>query len=250
MTAGQAEKWIAKRANMPHVWDRQSKNRARLVTIRDHASTAVEAFARMFTDAGILDDGTIRGRLLAILAATKHRIVPGLHTGVAIGLTGFRKEFEDPWPSSTDQVGHFLTAVRLAYDSSFLNNPIFPLLLGGWGDDDIPLRLMIGHEKAPDPPDVNKPSIKTLVSVIRHFRAQYQAVSSQDIANFRSGNLEAIQVGNGIGNSMADLCLSYKGWLFGQYIAAGQFKTKEEIAQWVRTELGEKMNNPNIALGE
>jgi hypothetical protein len=220
-------------------WGSRAKNQARIVAIRDGSPTAVEAFARMFTDPHIIDDGTVAGRLRAILDATEHRFVPGLHMGIAIGLTGFRQEFEDPWRSSTDQVGHFLTAVRLAYDTRFLSNPVLQLLLGAWGDEDIPLRLIIGHEKSPDPPDVTKPSLKTLFTVVSCFRAQYQSVTPEEITNFRSGNLDAIQVGVGIGNSMADLRLSYKGWMFGHGVSEGQFSTKEEIAHWIRTELGE-----------
>jgi hypothetical protein len=219
-------------------WITKIENRARLMAIRDEAPTAVEACARMFTDERISDDGTIPGRLRSILAATEHRFVPGLHTGLAIGLTGFRKEFEDPWPSSADQVGHFLTAVGLVYDPAFLSNPIFSMLLGGFGDDDIPLRLIVGHEKEPDPPGVDKVHLKTLFTVIKHFRAQYHSATRQDVANFRAGNLDSIQVGDGLGNSVADLHLSYKGWLFGQWIVEGRFRTRVEIAHWIRTEIG------------
>jgi hypothetical protein len=220
------------------LWGTRAKNQTRIVAIRDGSPTAVEAFARMFADAHIIDDGTVVGRLRAILDATEHRFVPGLHMGIAIGLTGFRQEFEDPWRSSTDQVGHFLTAVRLAYDTRFLSDPILQLLLGALGDEDIPLRLIIGHEKSPDPPDANKLSLKTLFTVVRCCRAQYQSVTPKDITNFRSGNLDAIQVGAGPGNSIADLRLSYKGWIFGLSVSEGQFSTREEIAHWIRTELG------------
>jgi hypothetical protein len=223
---------------MLFLWGTKAKNQTRIVAIRDGSPTAVEAFARMFTDAHIIDDGTAVGRLRAILDATEHRFVPGLHMGIAIGLTGFRQEFEDPWRSSTDQVGHFLTAVRLAYDTRFLSNPILQLLLGALGDEDIPLRLIIGHEKSPDPPNANKLSLKTPFTVFWCFRAQYQSVTPEEITNFRSGNLDAIQVGAGLGNSMADLRLSYKGWMFGQRVSEGQFSTREEIARWIRTELG------------
>ena len=216
-----------------------AKNRRRILAIRDEAPTAVEALARMFTDAHISDNGQIGGRLRAILAATQHRLVPGLHTGIAIGLSGFRTEFEDPWQTSTDQVGHFLTAVRLTADPGFLSNPLFPILLGGLGDDEFPLRIMIGHEMAPDPPDVDQTSLKTLVRVLRCFRAQYQAVTREDVANFRAGKLEEIQAGTGLGNSLADLRLSYQGWIFGQRIAEGEFQSKEEIAGWIRSELGD-----------
>jgi hypothetical protein len=224
---------------MPFSRLQTAKNRRRILTIQDEAPTAVEAFARMFTDAHISDNGQIRGRLRAILAATRHRLVPGLHTGLAIGLTGFRPEFQDPWATSTDQVGHFLTAVRLTVDPGFLSNPLFPILLGGLGDDEFPLRIMIGHEMAPDPADVDQISLKTPFRVLRRFRAQYQSVTAEDVANFRAGKLEEIRIGTGVGNSSADLRLSYQGWLFGQRIARGGFQSKEEIADWIRTELGD-----------
>lgn len=216
----------------------RTHNRLRMARIRDQAPNAVEALARMVEDSQIIDDGTPRGRVDVILMASEHAIIPGLHTGLNIGLTGFRKEYEDPWPTSTDQVGHFLTAVRLCIDPGFLFISPIPLLLGGWGDRDIPLRLIIGHEKAPDPPDVDKRNIQTLLSVLRHFRAQYHSVQEEDIENFKTGNLQAISLGNGLGNSMADLALSYQGWVFGLKLKEGAFPTRQSVADWVRSVLG------------
>src|SRR6476660_7930513 len=123
----------------------------------------------MFTYSHIRDDGTVAGRLRAVLTATEHRFVPGLQTGADIGLTGFRKEFEDPWPTSTDQVGHFLTAVRLGFDPRFVSNPVFRLLLGSGGEADAPMRLIVGHEKVADPPDINRTSPRTLLIALRRF---------------------------------------------------------------------------------
>jgi hypothetical protein len=223
---------------MLFLWGQAAANRARIMMIRDEAPTAVEALARMFTDAGITDDGTVGGRLHALLNATEHRFVPGLHTGADIGMTGFRKEYEDPWPTSTDQVGHFLTAVRLGFDPRFVSNPIFRLLLGGGGDADAPLRLIIGHEKVADPPDINRTSPRTLLTALRRFREQYQSATEDDIAQFRDGHLDLIRVGDGLGNSMEDLRLSHKGWLFGRSITEGRFKSREEVAGWIRTEIG------------
>jgi hypothetical protein len=220
------------------LWGKQKENRARLIAVRDAAPTAVEALARMFTAPSLHDDGTVLGRLRTILVVTEHRFIPGLHTGMTIGLTGFRPEFEDPWKTSADQVGHFLTAVRLAFDSRFLANPVFPLILGGWGDKDRPLRLIVGHEKAPDPANVDKLNLKTVMNVLTCFRKQYQAVVDADIGHFLAGNLETIQVGTGLGNSMADLRLSYEGWLFGCWMVEGRFQTLEEVAQWIRETLG------------
>jgi hypothetical protein len=225
-------------AHMLFFWGICARNRARIVCIRDQSPTAVETLARMFTDASIFDDGAVPDRLRAILAATEHRFVPGLHTGIWIGFSGFRKEFEDPWRSSADQAGHFLTAVRLAFDASFLANPIFRLLLGSSGAKDDALRLIIGHEKAPDPPDIDRLTLGRLLTALQHFRRQYQSVSSEDVANFQHGNLDAIRIGTGVGNSIADLRLSYKGWLFGQWANEGRFGSREEVARWVREELG------------
>jgi hypothetical protein len=219
-------------------WGKTARNRRRILAIRDEAPSALETLARMFTDPYITDDGSIPGRLRAILNATQHRFVPGLHTGADLGLSGFRAVFEDPWETSRDQAGHFLTAARLAFDPGFLSNPIFPLLLGAIGDDQLSLRLIIGHEKEPDPPQVTKINLRTAVMVLRCYRAQYRSTAEEDIAHFRMGDLEAIQVGMGLGNSMADLRLSYEGWIFGGWIANGHFQTKEEIASWIRAELG------------
>lgn len=223
---------------MLYVWGQTARNRVRILALRDEAPTAVEAFARMFTDPNFADDGSVRGRLHTLLTATEHRFVPGLHTGLTLGMTGFRAEFEDPWPTSTDQVGHFLTAVRLTVDPQFLSNPVFPLLLGSLGQPDLPLRLMIGHEKVADPEDVSRANLKALVTAIRCFRAQYQSVTAQDVASFKTGHLELIQVGSGLGNSPADLRLSYKGWLFGHAIVEGAFHNRDSVAHWIRTELG------------
>ena len=220
------------------LWGQAAANRTRIIVIRDEAPTAVEALARMFTDASITDSGTVAGRLHALLAATEHRFVPGLQTGAKIGMTGFRKAFEDPWPTSTDQVGHFLTAVRLAFDPRFLANPIFRLLLGSWGDADAPLRLIVGHEKVADPPDANSLSLGGLFTALGRFHDQYQSATDDDVAAFQSGHLESIRVGAGLGNSMEDLRLSHKGWLFGHSITQGQFSSREQVADWIRTEIG------------
>ena len=205
-------------------------NRNYITAIRDKSSSDVEALARMFTDAKIKDDGTIPGRVHVILDATEHRVIPGLQTGIKFKQSGFRKEFHDPWKSSINQVGHFLTAVRLAFDPGVVtHNPILLTILGAWGDKEIPLRLIIGHEKEPDP---------GIFEMSVGFKAQYRSTTETDIKNFKAGNLGAIKVGKGKGNSMADLLLSHKGWVMGRWIAKGLFKTKEEIADWIRSTIG------------
>jgi hypothetical protein len=230
-------------------WGKRKRNRARIWLIRDGAPTAVEALALMLTDGQLEDDGTVSGRVRAILMATEHPFVLGLHTGAKIGLTGFRQEYEDPWKQSADQVGHFLTAVRLAFDPRFLVLPVFPLVLGGWGHQDRALRLMVGHEKAADPAAIDQISLRVIVDVLRCFRRQYQAATAEDVANFCAGKMDGIVLGNGLGNSMADLLLSYQGWLFGQWVREGRFKTREETAGWIRQELG-PVASPSPSEGE
>jgi hypothetical protein len=213
-------------------------NRARLNVIRDQAPTALEALARMFVDGAILDDGTMPGRLRAILKATERWRAPGLHTALPFGMDGFRTEFEDPWEESKNQVGHFLTAVRMAFDDRFLSIPIYPLLLGGFRHQDRALRLMIGHEKHPDPEEPTSLHPRNILNAIRGFRAQYRSTTDKDIEHFLAGRLEAIPVGDGLGNSMADLRLSYQGWRFGNLVASGQMKSNDSAAEWIRRELG------------
>jgi hypothetical protein len=224
---------------MPILRRRKSKNRSRLLAIGVESPTALEALARLFIDKQILDDGTARGRLRAILAATERPQAPGMHTAIPFGMSGFRVEFEDPWESSKNQVGHFLTAVRLSFDARFLSIPIYPLLLGGFGHDDMALRLIIGHEKAPDPADPTSFRPRKVINTIKCFRAQYQAAIQADVDNFLAGRLEAIEVGTGLGNSMADLRLSYEGWLFGQLAAGDEFDSKEDMAEWIVRHLGQ-----------
>lgn len=205
------------------------KNRARIIAMRKAASTDLEALAQMFTDKDITDDGTIPGRANAILDATEHRFIPGLQTGIEFGQTGFAKEFFDPWPSSENQVGHFLTAVRLGFDPDFASSLMFLAILDAWGDADIPLRLIIGHEKVADP---------DIFDALEVFKKQYKSTTDEDIKNFKAGDLDKIKVGTGKGNSMADLKLSHKGWIMGRWIAEGHFKTKNEIADWIRKNIG------------
>lgn len=219
-------------------WAPKARNRARLLAIREESPTALEALARMFTDEEILDDGTVSGRLRAILGASERWRAPGIHTAISFGMSGFKTEYLDPWEESKNQVGHFLTAVRLAFDDRFLSIPVYPLLLGGFGRKDMALRLIVGHEKAPDPVEPTSLRAKNIVDAIRGFRAQYRSATSEDVSNFLAGRLEAIEVGDGLGNSMADLQLSYKGWVFGKMVASGQIDSKAVAADWIRRELG------------
>ncbi|HZS88692.1 MAG TPA: hypothetical protein VFE42_14555 [Chloroflexota bacterium] len=144
-------------------------NRERIRRLASDAPTDLEALARLFDDDGIADDGTVSGRLRAVLDATERRSIPGLHTGLPFSDTGFAGSrqpggpgFRDPWPTSRNQVGHFLTAVAMRYAPEFVSRriPVFGSvrrLVGApsdMSDAEVALRLAIGHEKLADPPDV------------------------------------------------------------------------------------------------
>jgi hypothetical protein len=141
-------------------------NRRRIEEMKAKSPSDLESLAQLFEDDLIVDDGSVQSRLQVILQSTAHPIVPGLQTGIDFGDTGFRGEptpegsgFRDPHPSSANQVGHFLTAVGLQTDPSVVSRPIpfFGTVRSMVGapaamkDDEVALRLTIGHEKSPDP---------------------------------------------------------------------------------------------------
>jgi hypothetical protein len=144
---------------------RNTWNRERIETF---AGSDLARLAAMFEDPVIVDDGTVQGRLESILSVTQHLVIPGLQTGIEFSDTGFRGTrdpsgpgFRDPHPTSQNQPGHFLTAVGMRFQPELVSRPI-PLwgstvrdLVGApetMSDEDVALRLTIGHEKAPDPP--------------------------------------------------------------------------------------------------
>ena len=228
-------------------WAKVERNRRRLIDIRDNASSDAEALAQAFESDEFEDDGTVEGRLRTILFLTKHPVISGLQTGIEFGDTGFREEYRDSnlWPSSSNQVGHFLTAVRLGFDPSFLDSPLNRYILSA-GDEDVDtmaLRLIVGHEKVADPGIFG--AFMSLIPFPGQwgFEEQYHSATDEDIENFRSGLLSNIAVGSGQGNSMQDLRLSYKGWKLGGMIVRGEMTSREDVAAWIRRELMEEVGD-------
>lgn len=161
---------------------RSAWNRTRIGAIKQEAGSDLEALARIFEDDMVIDDGSVASRLQAVLGATEHLVIPGLQTGIEFSDEGFAGDqspggsgFRDPHPSSRNQPGHFLTAVGLETTPATVSRAIT-----GWGllcaaiqappevtaantiramvqappamsDSDVALRLVIGHEKVPDP---------------------------------------------------------------------------------------------------
>jgi hypothetical protein len=146
--------------------DRQIWNTHKITTIKETAPSDLEGLALLFESDEIIDNGDIDSRMAAILKATEHLVIPGLQTGVSFSDTGFAGDrnpggagFRDPHPSSQNQVGHFLTAVGLQFSPGVISRsiPFFGSIRrmvnapASMSDQDVALRLTIGHEKAPDP---------------------------------------------------------------------------------------------------
>jgi hypothetical protein len=251
-----------------------------------------EALALLFSDPGIIDDGTVPGRLREILAITEHLAIPGLQTRIRFHDRGFRGEptpggpgFRDPWPKSDNQVGHFLSAVGMNFQPDVVRRavggvgPTVRTLLGApdtMSDREVVQRLVIGHEKAPDPA-VDAPgtavgvlgrlgsgsplraivetAVGEAISVVSGFRRQFEAVTESDMSAWVAalsamGNnsvinlvaaephLAKIPINYSFsGNSIQDLRLSLCGWYLGQAIAANRFPSREDVAKWVRINL-------------
>ncbi len=228
-----------------------------IVRIRDQAPNDAEALARMFESPDINDYGsrgcrpyTAADRLRTILAATETGI-PGFQFGIGFGDSGFRKEFQDPWPDSANQVSHFLTAVGLSFDPGTVSQTFFGIQVRDWigappalSDADVAIRLCIGHEKASD--------AASLVTALIRVRAQYAAATAADVQNFRQAEailgsgtplqltaalvaLRSIQVNPSVyGNSYQDLLLTLCGWRLGKMIKNGIMQTGAGVAAWIR----------------
>ena len=222
-----------------------------------------EALARLFEADGLDDDGTLTGRLRAVLAATQQHWLPGRDTPFDFpglreireaGDTGFRPEFRDPWANSRDQIGHFLTALGLFLYPEVVQTRRFGVRVRDWvrapkdmPDDEVALRFAIGHEKVPDP-ILGDP--RGLVQ----FPQQFTSATAEDVTTYRRAiaalgtgwrvDLEAgllalsdIAVGRGRGNSIQDLALSLVACRLGQMIRDGSVRTGAEVAAWIRANL-------------
>ncbi len=197
-------------------------------------------------------------RLEFILDLTRKRTTPA-QFGVTFNDSGFAKQFQDPWPdSSGNQVGHFLTAVSMGYDAAYAVRD-WRTKLGLLGadpgikslsDDEVALRLIIGHEKYAD-------AAAGPAEVIA-IRRQYSSTTALDLARFelaisydRRGNqarrdclLELIVGFQGetppvgrLGNSLQDLRLSLKGWRFGLMIRERSIVTLAQASNWLERNL-------------
>ncbi len=243
-----------------------------------HAQTLIRAF----TDTQIWDrDSTVIGRTRTILELTGENystwgdpLVPidqmkphfdsytigSIGTGRgsnSVGDTGFRSELRDSplHRSSSNQIGHFLTAVDMGFQIQLRQNAIDrerqwnaehpwraafiaaarsrsdqvvstlpPEMIWG-GEINILLRGMIGHEMVPD---------GTSGSTGSNVLSAINAPTIADVQNFLAGRLDQIRINTAqSGNSYQDLLLTRIGYQFGLLVAQGRFANNAESARWL-----------------
>ncbi len=165
----------------PKAWNKKRANE-----IARTAESSLDGLARLFSDDDWRDDGTVAGRLRAVLDATERGTIPGLHTAAPFNDDGFAGDrrlngsvgFRDPWPTSRNQPGHFLTAVSLYIRPEIVSRfiPLFGSIRRIVGapeemsDADVAIRLAIGHEKAPDAPN----GVEAATAVLRRAAVEGQ----------------------------------------------------------------------------
>jgi len=269
--AGIAEHEMLPACSAPPDW--ASRNQSTIELLRkESGGNDAEALARMFEDPRIFDDHTLAGRLDVVLTATEHPLVTGARTGIEFSDVGFKEEYRDPHPESRNQVGHFLTAVGLGFDpgqvergfsvmpklglldetTGFTTVPMRTLLAAPFSmsSEEVALRLIVGHEKAPDPKNAADPYTKW-----QAFKKQFHLASESELTTFLQagaslGDSAQIDMKNAEkhlkrieihpeyeGNSINDLKLSLAGWELGRLIRAGKLRTPADAAKWLRTNI-------------
>jgi hypothetical protein len=213
----------------------------------------VERLVGMFGGSKTIPATTALERVLAYTQSPGLKGRFGVQFGAEFGDTGFREEFRDShlyaeqWGMSyldSNQVGHFLTAVRLGY------NPV--------ENEDLSIGLIIGHEKvsdagwsgggwsgqAGDAAALTEQIGAGMIGILSSEGVVFEVACTSD----KHESYEQRDTGLGLilgsgdlakrrGNSMEDLRLSVKGWIMGQMIASGELKTNRDVADWLTTNL-------------
>lgn len=219
-----------------------------------------ELLAALFEDTQIDDDAydavPLIKRLRTILKASNKGEAGGLvhFSGILYQWhdDGFRTAFLDPWPSSDNQCGHFLTAVHLGYDPmkgfAFANSQsslgtFFEMTSGLPASEGICCRMIVGHEQVGDDAylaavrQVKSPSDNE-VRTFYNAAVQCKTNATVDLSKAQS-LLASVTVGSGVGNSRQDLHLSLFGYIFGTLIREGAKGTTElaDGSGWIRRNL-------------
>lgn len=258
----------------------------RLQVARETGANNAEALARVFEDGGV-DEVALRGtarpvgvsalteaqtRLESILAATSSGSATHFASFGNWTHEGFRTRYRDPHPSSSRQVGHYLTAVHFGYAPEALQEDVsrrrhtvmfYDWLVNGgfaFGRADpfginprtfedyetLAIRLAVGHELTPDGGSFGE--IRTVwqgtasggEAVFRRALRELRDLDDMDIPAAER-ILRAIPIDDTLeGNSRQDMILSLVGFRFGQAVRSGEIATRAAAGAFTRRELSER----------
>jgi len=208
-------------AEVIHIRGGQYVMRNQLMPIYNRSASDAEFLANVFTD-DQLPNESASGRWLRLSLGTSE--FPFGNMRGSFGDEGFQTIFQD----GGDQVGHFLTAANFGFTA-----------VGVFPPDSWYLRLAVGHEIVAD--GSPEAIMKQIFAGNQEARDLFSSAVTADAAgdyDKRDSLLQQIYdlggSGKRQGNSLEDLRLTVRGWRFGQMLASGDFKTREEAAAWLK----------------
>ena len=222
-------------------------------------SIDLEFLAQLFEDSTVNDSGSgneLQKRLVTILEASTDGSNGGIthFTKIFGGCQdrGFRSAFQDPYPSSRNQVGHFMTAVDMGFRPTKTYGVIPALvrktMLDSTTQSFLPVEervcmaLIVGHEQVSDTTwqaNFFAGFAASVADVEKFFRALDTVGLDPDLGlNQSKTALSAIPIGSGVGNSFQDLHLSLYGYKLGKFIRVGSMTKCSAASQWIRTDIG------------
>lgn len=156
------------------------------------------------------------------------------------GDSGFACNYQDSlvWRESSNQVGHFLTAVDISLKAH-----------QSWWKKGLLLDAVIGHEMIGDWAGHGiqvafgfTTNLLTFGSLHRWFLSGEEEnfnkiITISRVVNYGILGKIALQPNFYSGNSIEDLRLSYQGWKFGELLSKNSFVTPEEAAEWLKENL-------------
>jgi hypothetical protein len=187
-----------------------------IAEIQASSPTDAAALTTMLSSEDVLPGNTPTERLKVVLNATSNKDFR--HFAIEFDDTGFKEELRDGylWPSSDNQVGHFLTAVDVGYNQA----------------NTMGLIAVVGHELYGD---------KRPESTMAQIALGLFHPTERDL--FTSGTEEGFQqiLESGWGppdtrpgNSVEDLRLSHLGWTMGKLYRQGYFTNFGSVRRWLR----------------
>jgi hypothetical protein len=191
--------------------------------IRNSSATSGDALVNLFTTTELPGDSA-EERFEVILDATESG--SGQNFAVNFGQSGLQDQFVDPFPDSSYQVEHFLTASNLAYSSG--NSSV---------NEYINLSLVTGHEMEGDQ------GFPFAQHVVQGLLGMFNREAHNAFLNGTDEDFSYI-LGLGsnnpnyrYGNSIEDLRLSRLGWDFGRRMFNREFGSRDDAANWLRKNL-------------